>query len=236
MSLNITPGEKIGIIGRTGAGKSSLFNSLFLLNELSAGSITVDDEDISSLNLYEHRKRLSVIPQDPFLFSGTLRYNLDPFEEFSSEEIWDALTKSHLQNMVQSLPDQLTASVDEDGLNFSTGERQLLCLARAILRKNKIILIDEATANVDIRTDILVQQAIRTHFSDCTVITIAHRIETIIDSDRIIVLEKGRILDFEAPNSMLQKENSYLSLLLTQLDLSTQEQLRNTAEMNYSKI
>ena len=233
VSLDIRPGEKVGIIGRTGAGKSSLFSSLFLLNGISAGRIMVDNEDISSLNLFQHRKRLSIIPQDPFLFTGTLRYNLDPFEEFGSEEIWDALTKSHLCNMVQSLPDQLMTSVAEDGHNFSAGERQLLCLARAILRKNKIILIDEATANVDLQTDALVQQAIRSHFSDCSVLTIAHRIETIIDSDRIVVLERGRIIEIDVPFLMLGRENSYLSHLLSHLDPRNEAQLRNAARMSY---
>ena len=233
VSLDIRPGEKVGIIGRTGAGKSSLFSSLFLLNGISAGSITIDDEDISSLNLFQHRKRLSIIPQDPFLFTGTLRYNVDPFEEFTSEEIWDALTKSHLYNMVQSLPDQLITSVAEDGHNFSAGERQLLCLTRAILRKNRIILIDEATANVDMRTDALVQQAIRSHLSDCSVLTIAHRIETIIDSDRIVVLERGKIIETDAPFLMLERGTSYLSLLLSQFDPSTEQQLRNAARMSF---
>ena len=234
VSLYIRPGEKVGIIGRTGAGKSSLFSLLFLLNGISAGRIMIDNEDISTLNLFQHRKRLSIIPQDPFLFTGTLRYNLDPFEEFGSEEIWDALTKSHLCNMVQSLPDQLMTSVAEDGHNFSAGERQLLCLARAILRKNKIILIDEATANVDLRTDALVQQAIRSHFSDCSVLTIAHRIETIIDSDRIVVLERGRIIEIDVPFLMLERETSYLSLLLSHLDPRNEAQLRNAARMSYS--
>ena len=235
VSLDIRPGEKVGIIGRTGAGKSSLFNSLFLLNGISAGSIRIDDEDISSLNLFQHRKRLSIIPQDPFLFTGTLHYNLDPFEEFTSEEVWDALAKSHLHYMVQSLPDQLMTRVEEDGHNFSAGERQLLCLARAILRKNKIILIDEATANVDMRTDALVQQAIRSQFSDCSVLTIAHRIETIIDSDRIVVLAKGRIIEMDVPFLMLENESSYLSHLLSQLDPKTEAQLRNATRMNYFK-
>ena len=234
LCLKVKPGEKIGIIGRTGAGKTSLFNSLFLLNELFSGSISIDQKDIASVNLYEHRKRLSIIPQDPFLFSGTLRYNLDPFEEYSSAQLWTALDKSHLKAKIESLPGQLEACVLENGVNFSTGERQLICLARALLRDNSILLIDEATANVDMHTDVLVQQAIRSHFSHCSVLTIAHRIESVIDSDRILVLERGRICEDSAPFLMLQDENSYLSRLLLQFDPSTHMHLKQLAWINYS--
>ena len=203
------------------------------MNEICEGSILIDREDISKLNLFEHRRRLSVIPQDPVLFSGTLRYNLDPFDEFSNDEIWEAVGNCRLTQMVKSLPNQLTSLVEEDGHNFSVGERQLLCLARAILRKNRIILIDEATASVDIYTDTLVQQAIRTHFRDCTVLTIAHRIETVIDSDKIIVLDKGRVIEFDVPLLMLENENSYLSNVLTFVDPSTQLRLRRLAQTSY---
>ena len=236
VSLSVLPGEKIGIIGRTGAGKSSLFNSLLLTNWLSSGSIFVDNVDISTLSVSGHRKRLSVIPQDPFLFSGTLRQNLDPLDEFSNDEIWNALDKSHLKSKVESLSEQLLSTVEEHGHNFSTGERQLLCLARALLRRNKIILIDEATANVDFHTDSLVQQAIRTHFSDCSVLTIAHRIDTIIDSDRIVVLEQGRVVEMEIPFLMLQNPNSYLNTLLSQLDTSTQSNLRSLVLQNHNRF
>ena len=233
-SLRIPAGEKVGIIGRTGAGKSSLFNALCRMNEVSEGCIFIDGVDISKLHLYAHRKRLSVIPQDPVLFSGTLRYNLDPFDEFSCEEIWTAVNSCHLQEMVGRLPDQLMSRVEEDGRNFSTGERQLLCLARAILRKNRIILIDEATANVDLHTDLLIQQAIRTNFSECTVLTIAHRIETIIDSHRIVVLNKGGLIEFDMPLFMLEKENSYLRNLMTHLDPFSQMKMRSLAQRSYS--
>ena len=177
-----------------------------------------------------------MIPQDPFLFSGTLKYNLDPFREFSEEEIWSALDKAYIKKMVESLPSKLSANVEEDGNNFSTGERQLLCLARAILRQNKIILIDEATANVDMNTDLLVQQTIRYNFSDCSVLTIAHRIETVIDSDRIIVLEKGSIVESGVPHLLLQNEDSYLSRLVNQLEASTQSSLRDVAEKTYKSL
>ena len=233
VSLRVCSGERIGIVGRTGAGKTSLLNSLLRINPISSGTIYIDSRDISSMDLYEHRKRLSVIPQDPFLFSGTLQYNLDPFDEFSAADLWNALDKAHLKRMVESLPDQLRAGVEEDGLNFSTGERQLLCLARAILRKNKIILIDEATANVDMHTDALVQQSIRSHFSDCSVLTIAHRIETIIDSERIVILDKGKIVAADVPYLMLQDENSYFSKLVSRLEADTQYNLRALAKKSY---
>ena len=174
-----------------------------------------------------------MIPQDPVLFSGTLRYNLDPSDEFSNEEIWEAVNSCHLHKMVESLPDQLMSPVEEDGRNLSTGERQLLCLARAILRKNRIILIDEATANVDLHTDSLIQQAIRTNFSECTVLTIAHRIDTIIDSDRIIVLNKGRLTELDVPLFMLENENSHLSSLMAYLDPFTQMKLRKLAQRSF---
>ena len=226
-------GEKIGIIGRTRAGKSSLFNALCRISEISDGCILIDGDDISKLDLYQHRKRISVIPQEPVLFSGTLRQNLDPFDEFTNQEIWDAIEKCNLQVMVGSLSEGLLCRVEEDGRNFSTGERQLFCLARAILRENRIVLIDEATANVDVKTDSYVQQAIRIHFRNCTVLTIAHRIDTIIDSNRIIVLDKGRVIEFEIPFLMLENENSYLSKLLSHLDPCIQIKLRCIAETSY---
>ena len=221
VSLKVTPGERIGIIGRTGAGKSSLLNSLFLMNGISSGSISIGGEDISSVNLYQHRKRLSIIPQNPFLFAGTLRYNLDPLDEFTPEEIWIALDMSHLKSLVESLPGQLLAGVGEDGRNFPAGERQLMCLARALLKRNDIILIDEATSNVDKHTDLLVQQAIRTHFSKCTVLTIAHILESIIDSDRIVVLDKASIVEDGIPALLLREKNSYLNkFIFNSIDIS----------------
>ena len=235
VSFSVSPGEKIGVIGRTGAGKSSLFNALLLTKGISAGTIYIDGVDISTLSLSEHRKRLSIIPQDPFLFSGSLRENLDPLAEFSDAEIWTALDNSHLKSKVESLSGQLSSPVQEHGYNFSTGERQLLCLARAMLHRNKIILIDEATANVDLQTDLLVQQAIRAHFSGCSVLTIAHRTETIVDSDRIVVLENGRVVETGVPFIMLQDSKSYLSSLLSQLDTNTQSNFRNIALQTYNR-
>lgn len=233
VSLEVFPGEKIGIIGRTGAGKSSLLSSLLLVKSPSAGSVTIDDVDIATFEISAHRRRLSVIPQDPFLFSGTFRDNLDPLREFTNEEIWEALDKSYLKSKVEAFPAQFMSPVGEHGLNFSTGVRQLVCLARAMLRRNKIILIDEATANVDIQTDLLVQAAIRSHFSDCTVLTVAHRIETIISSDRIVVMEQGRIVETGTPFQMLRSESSYLSKLIGQMDEITQSNLKSSALRNH---
>ena len=234
--LVVFPGEKIGIIGRTGAGKSSLLSSLLLVNSPSAGSITVNDVDITTFETSVHRRRLTVIPQDPFLFSGTLRENLDPLGEFTDNEIWEALDKSYLKSKIEALPDQFVSPVGEHGLNFSTGARQLICLTRAMLRRNQIILIDEATANVDLQTDWLVQGAIRSHFSDCTVLTIAHRIETIISSDRIVVMGNGRIVETGTPLLMLQREDSYLSRLIGQMDEITQINLRSSALRNHQHL
>ena len=233
ISIHVLPGEKVGIMGRTGAGKSSLFNALCRTGDICEGCIIIDSDDITKLNLYQHRKRISVIPQDPVVFSGTLRHNLDPIDEYTDQELWDALMKCNIKLTVECLPEQLMSHVEEDGRNLSTGERQLLCLARAILRNNRIILIDEATANVDMRTDMLVQRAIRTHFCNCTVLTIAHRLDTIIDSDRVLVIDKGRVIEFENPYLMVQNEASYLSKLLSHMDPYTQINLRRLAEMGY---
>jgi ATP-binding cassette subfamily C (CFTR/MRP) protein 1 len=216
ISAEIYGSEKIGIVGRTGAGKSSLMAALFRLIELDKGYITIDGIDISKIGLYHLRSNLSIIPQDPVLFSGTIRFNLDPFDKYTDQEVWQALERAHMKKTVQSLPLQLSEKVVEYGENFSVGQRQLFCLARAILRQTKVLVLDEATASVDLETDALIQHTVRSEFADRTVLTIAHRLNTIIDSDRIMVLDQGELVEFDSPKKLLSDENSKFSGLCKQ--------------------
>lgn len=208
----IAGGEKIGIVGRTGAGKSSLTLSVFRIIEAAGGNITIDNIDISSIGLEDLRSRITIIPQDPVLFSGTLRVNLDPFNIFSDEDVWHALESAHLKTYVESLESGLQHEVSEGGENLSVGQRQLVCLARALLRKTKILVLDEATAAIDLETDDLIQQTIRREFADCTILTIAHRLNTIMDSDRVMVLDKGNIVEFDSPANLLARRGIFYSM------------------------
>lgn len=204
LNCAIKPGEKVGIVGRTGAGKSSLALALFRILERAGGSIWIDGIDIAKIGLHDLRSRLTIIPQDPVLFSGTLRLNLDPFDNHTDEELWKVLEVSHLKNFVSGLNDGLQHEVTEGGDNLSVGQRQLVCLARALLRKSKVLVLDEATAAVDLETDELIQQTIRREFADRTVITIAHRLNTIMDYDRVLVLDSGAIVELDSPSNLLQ--------------------------------
>ncbi|CAG2165685.1 unnamed protein product [Oppiella nova] len=201
----IKPGEKVGIVGRTGAGKSSIISALFRMSE-PTGVVEVDGVDTKTIGLHELRRRISIIPQEPVVFTGTVRRNLDPFAEFTDSQIWEALDETQLRHTVNELPGQLDGELSEGGGNLSVGQRQLVCLARAILRDNKILVLDEATANVDLHTDALIQQTIRHKFANCTVLTIAHRLNTIIDCDRVLVLDAGEIMEFDAPFALLQRK------------------------------
>lgn len=182
--------------------------AFFRIIEPASGTIFIDGIDISKLGLYDLRSRLTIIPQDPVLFTGALRINLDPFNNYTDEEIWKSLELAHLKPFIASLMGTLSYEITEGGENLSVGQRQLICLARALLRKSKILVLDEATAAVDLETDELIQKTIREEFKDCTIITIAHRLNTIIDYDKIIVMDDGRISEFETPQRLLEDESS----------------------------
>ncbi|XP_017004866.2 probable multidrug resistance-associated protein lethal(2)03659 [Drosophila takahashii] len=207
LSFVIKPKEKVGIVGRTGAGKSSLINALFRLS-YNDGSVLIDKRDTSEMGLHDLRSKISIIPQEPVLFSGTMRYNLDPFDEYSDEKLWRSLEEVKLKDVVADLPSGLQSKITEGGTNFSVGQRQLVCLARAILRENRILVMDEATANVDPQTDGLIQTTIRNKFKECTVLTIAHRLHTIMDSDKVLVMDAGRAVEFGTPYELLTVADS----------------------------
>ncbi|KAM7382140.1 hypothetical protein PAMA_012825 [Pampus argenteus] len=212
LSLSVKGGEKIGIVGRTGAGKSSMTLCLFRLLEAAAGEIAIDDIKISEIGLHDLRSKLTIIPQEPVLFSGTLRMNLDPFEKYSDEEVWKALEHSHLHKFVSNQPARLELECSEGGENLSVGQRQLVCLARALLRKTRILILDEATAAIDLETDDLIQSTIRTQFEDCTVFTIAHRLNTIMDYTRVLVLDKGQIAEFDTPSNLISQRGIFYAM------------------------
>uniref|UniRef100_A0A8C3YH35 Multidrug resistance-associated protein 1 n=1 Tax=Catagonus wagneri TaxID=51154 RepID=A0A8C3YH35_9CETA len=212
INVTIDGGEKVGIVGRTGAGKSSLTLGLFRINESAAGEIIIDDVNIARIGLHDLRFKITIIPQEPVLFSGSLRMNLDPFSKYSDEEVWTSLEQAHLKGFVSALPDTLNHECAEGGENLSVGQRQLVCLARALLRKTKILVLDEATAAVDLETDDLIQSTIRTQFEDCTVLTIAHRLNTIMDYTRVIVLDKGEIRESGAPADLLQHRGLFYGM------------------------
>ncbi|XP_053511819.1 ATP-binding cassette sub-family C member 3 isoform X4 [Artibeus jamaicensis] len=203
LSLHVCGGEKVGIVGRTGAGKSSMTLCLFRILEASEGEILIDGLNIADIGLHDLRSQLTIIPQEPILFSGTLRKNLDPFGNYSEEDLWHALKLSHLHTFVSSQPAGLDFECSEGGENLSVGQRQLVCLARALLRKSRILILDEATAAVDLETDDLIQAAIRTQFENCTVLTIAHRLNTVMDHTRVLVLDKGTVAEFDSPASLI---------------------------------
>ncbi|KAM9424656.1 LOW QUALITY PROTEIN: ATP-binding cassette sub-family C member 3 [Pholidichthys leucotaenia] len=212
ITLSVKGGEKIGIVGRTGAGKSSMTLSLFRLLEAAAGEISIDEVKIAEIGLHDLRSKLTIIPQEPVLFSGTLRMNLDPFNSYTDEDVWKALEHSHLHQFVSKQPAKLELECSEGGENLSVGQRQLVCLARALLRKTRILILDEATAAIDLETDDLIQSTIRTQFEDCTVFTIAHRLNTIMDYTRVLVLDKGQIAEFDTPTNLISQKGIFYGM------------------------
>ncbi|KAM7270310.1 hypothetical protein ACFE04_029524 [Oxalis oulophora] len=227
VSFTVSPSEKIGIVGRTGAGKSSMLNALFRIVEMEKGRILIDDCDISKFGLKDMRKVLSIIPQAPVLFSGTVRFNLDPFSEHNDADLWEALERAHLKDVIRRSSLGLEAEVSEGGENFSVGQRQLLSLARALLRRSKILVLDEATAAVDVRTDALIQKTIREEFKSCTMLVIAHRLNTIIDCDRILLLDAGQVLEYNSPEQLLADEDSAFSKMVQSTGAANAQYLRN---------
>lgn len=213
INLTVKGGEKIGIVGRTGAGKSSLTLALFRLIEPSAGFIVVDGMNTTDLGLKDLRSRLSIIPQDAQLFEGTVRINLDPEHKYPDEKLWWALGLAHLKAHVSSMDKQLEARIAEGGSNLSAGQRQLLSLARALLTDSKVLVLDEATAAVDVETDKVIQQVIRSEFKDRTILTIAHRLNTILDSDRVVVLSFGEIAECDSPQKLMDDPDSQFAEL-----------------------
>ncbi|XP_042491157.1 LOW QUALITY PROTEIN: ABC transporter C family member 8-like [Macadamia integrifolia] len=215
ISCTFKEGTRVGVVGRTGSGKTTLISALFRLVEPVSGRILIDGLDICSIGLKDLRMKLSVIPQEPALFKGSIRTNLDPLGLYSDNEIWEAIEKCQLKSTVLSLPNLLDSSVSDEGENWSAGQRQLFCLGRVLLKRNRILVLDEATASIDSATDAVLQRIIRQEFSSCTVVTVAHRVPTVIDSDMVMVLSYGKLVEFDEP-SKLMEVNSYFSKLVAE--------------------
>ncbi|KAL0419396.1 UNVERIFIED_CONTAM: ABC transporter C family member 3 [Sesamum radiatum] len=209
-------GKKTGIVGRTGSGKSTLIQTLFRIVDPAGGQILIDNVDISMIGLHDLRSRLSIIPQDPTMFEGTIRSNMDPLEEYTDEQIWEALDKCHLGDEVRKKADKLDCAVAENGENWSVGQRQLVCLGRVLLKKSKILVLDEATSSVDTATDNLIQQTLRLHFSDSTVITVAHRITSVLDSNMVLLLDQGLMKEYDNPKKLVEDKSSAFAKLVAE--------------------
>ena len=208
ISFKIEASQKIGVVGRTGAGKSTLCLALCRIVEAASGQIFIDGVDISKISLQNLREKIAIIPQDPTLFEGTLRFNLDPENKSSDPELIELLKLASLENLIDRNIEGLYQQIDAKGDNLSSGEKQLICICRAILRRNKIVLMDEATANIDIKTEETIQKLINERFRDATVITIAHRLNTIINSDKVLVLDKGKVAEFDTPKILMEDSST----------------------------
>ncbi|KAK1417854.1 hypothetical protein QVD17_26988 [Tagetes erecta] len=212
-------GTKTGIVGRTGSGKSTLIQALFRIVEPTSGEILIDGINISSIGLHDLRSRLSIIPQDPTMFNGTVRSNMDPLEDYTDDQIWEALDKCQIGDEVRNKEGKLDATVTENGENWSVGQRQLICLGRVLLKKSKILVLDEATASVDTATDNMIQKTLRQHFSDSTVIAIAHRITSVVKSDMVLVLNNGLVEEYDSPTTLLEDKSSSFSQLVSEYSM-----------------
>lgn len=250
VSINVKPAEKIGICGRTGAGKSSIMTALYRLSELQGGSITIDGIDISTLGLKSLRSKLSIIPQDPVLFKGTIRKNLDPFSEVSDDRLWDALRRTGLieSATLDSVKKQskhestehttldsmhkfhLDQQVEDEGVNFSLGERQLISFARALVRETKILILDEATSSVDYETDAKIQETIVREFAHCTILCIAHRLKTIVNYDRILVLDSGAVSEFDTPRNLFESDGGIFQQMCIKSNITEEDFVGNPFE------
>merc|ERR1711871_475374 len=235
VDLEIQPGQKIGVVGRTGSGKSTIFRALLRLTELEGGKIYVDGVDISQIGLDALRSAISIIPQDPVLFGGSIRSNLDPFNERTDTELWEALEKVNLLETISNLHGQLSFVVSEGGENFSAGQRQLICLSRALVRRSKLLLLDEATSSVDYETDNLIQRTIREEFKSSTVLTIAHRLNSVLDSDMILCMHDGKVAEFNTPTNLRNDPLSRLSQLLAS-EGKSEDPGREENHQNYHQI
>ncbi|ORY50464.1 P-loop containing nucleoside triphosphate hydrolase protein [Rhizoclosmatium globosum] len=234
ISVSIRSGEKIGIVGRTGSGKSTLMDAFFRLMEANKGTIEIDGEDIATLGLKKLRSGIQMIPQNPILFDGTVRSNLDPVGRYSDENIWYALECCGMKDYISTMSEKLESVVTEGGSNLSAGQRQLLCLAKVLLQKSKILIMDEATSSVDAESDLRIQDSMKTHFKDATVISIAHRLNTVAAFDRILVLNHGKVAEFEAPHLLLSR-NSLFADMVDATGVANASVIRDIAKDAYLK-
>lgn len=209
LTFEVAKGERIGVVGRTGAGKSTICLCISRILELSEGSIIIDGLDISQMDLKDLRSRITVIPQDPTMFNGTLRYNLDPLGRATDEEVINILKAAKLHDLIKD--EGLALKISENGNNLSSGEKQLICICRAILRKSKVVILDEATSNIDIVTELAIQDLIDTSLKGSTVLTVAHRLNTIMASDKILVLDFGRLIEYDSPKNLMANKDGNFS-------------------------
>ncbi|CAD6235855.1 unnamed protein product [Miscanthus lutarioriparius] len=221
LTCTLPGGKKTGIVGRTGCGKSTLIQALFRIVDPCIGQVLIDGIDICTIGLHDLRTRLSIIPQDPVMFEGTLRSNIDPLGEYSDEQIWEALDSCHLGDEVRKNELKLDSTVIGNGKNWSAGQRQLVCLGRVILKRRKILVLDEATSSVDPITDNLIQKTLKHQFPECAVITIAHRITSVLDSDKVLLLDNGDIAEYDEPAKLLEDSASLFSKLVSEYTMGS---------------